>query len=89
MGGIYLFTFRAVLPGRNQRCIRILYVVAQLTAIGAIPDIADHAVYRWCCPRCQGGVTHDGFGVGMQVVSIAEDHTLVAQVVQTMFAEIF
>ena len=31
----------------------------------------------------------DGFGIGVQIVSVTVDHTIVAKVNETIFAEIF
>ena len=48
-----------------------------------IPDIADHAVYGRGCAGGQRRVADDGLGIGMQVMGIGINHSLIEQMIET------
>ena len=86
LGRIDLRSFVDVRTLGQQPVAPVLDVVDHLAAATVEPDVADHAVDRGLCPGRQGGVPHNGLGVGVSVVGVCEDNPFLEQVSETAFA---
>jgi hypothetical protein len=77
LGGIDFGGVIDVGIGGKQRVALVLDVVDQPT-IGAVePDVSHHAVRGGMGPGRQGGVSDDGFGVGVRVMGIGKHDALI------------
>ncbi len=77
---IELLSLDGFLSAREQWVIRIFDVIGELTGLAIKPYIADHAMFRWKCARCQRRVPNDSLGVGILVMGIGIDGATFQQV---------
>ena len=86
-GAIDLRPLRLHLSSRQERILTVFDIVGKLAALAIKPDIANHAVVGGKGARRQGRVADNGLGIGVSIMGVGIDCSVVQQIAKPTFTK--